>query len=409
MIRLQAYKFELVVDGQQRRQLASAVGSCRFVFNKALAHQTELYKQNPKTKFSYSELTSLLPLWKKEFPWLSDAPSQSLQQALKDLEKAYKNFFAKRAKFPRFKKRGIKNSFRLPQGVKLKQDDALVFLPKMGWVRYRKSQNILGELKNTTISEHAGRWYISFQTERDVHDPIPFAQQEAVGIDMGIARFLTLSDGQYIAPKNSFRKHEVRLKRYQKSFSRKCKGSKNWKKAKQRVQKMHARIANIRKDFIHQASNAIASSFKLVVMEDLQTKNMSKSAAGTKENPGKNVKAKSGLNKAILDQGWFEFRRQLGYKLAWRGGELRLVNPKNTSRKCPECGHICAENRKTQAVFCCVGCGFEGHADHVGAINVLAAGLHASACGEDIRLLSSFGDLRAAFVKQEYIEGFFDG
>ncbi len=122
----------------------------------------------------------------------------------------------------------------------------------------------------------------------------------------------------------------------------------------------------------------------MVCIEDLQVRNMSKSAAGSAEKPGKSVRAKSGLNKAILDQGWFEFRRQLEYKLAWAGGWLIAVPPHNTSRTCPACGHIHADNRETQAEFACVQCGYAENADVVGAMNILARGHRVAACGEDV-------------------------
>ncbi|MEN1416579.1 transposase, partial [Pseudomonas aeruginosa] len=139
-------------------------------------------------------------------------------------------------------------------------------------------------------------------------------------------------------------------------------------------------IGNARRDYLHKTSTAISQNHAMVCIEDLQVRNMSKSAAGTTEQPGRNVRAKSGLNKAILDQGWFEFRRQLDYKLAWRGGWLVTVPPQNTSRTCPCCGHVSADNRQTQARFACVECGFEDNADVVGAINVLRAGHARFAC-----------------------------
>ncbi|MCQ4323335.1 RNA-guided endonuclease InsQ/TnpB family protein, partial [Stutzerimonas stutzeri] len=154
----------------------------------------------------------------------------------------------------------------------------------------------------------------------------------------------------------------------------------NWKKEKSRIQKIHARIGNARRDYLHKTSTAISQNHAMVCIEDLQVRNMSRSAAGSTEKPGRNVRAKSGLNKSILDQGWFEFRRQLDYKLAWNGGWLVAVPPQYTSRTCPCCGHVSAENRRTQAKFECVGCGFEENADVVGAINVLRAGHARFAC-----------------------------
>ena len=153
-----------------------------------------------------------------------------------------------------------------------------------------------------------------------------------------------------------------------------------WKKAKAKVQQIHVKIGNSRRDYLHKTSSDISKNHAIVCIEDLQVKNMSKSATGTMEQRGRNVRAKSGLNKAILDQGWFEFRRQLDYKLAWNGGHLIAVPPKNTSRTCPCCGHISKDNRMTQARFACVECGFEENADVVGAINVLRAGHARLAC-----------------------------
>jgi putative transposase len=222
---------------------------------------------------------------------------------------------------------------------------------------------------------------VSIQTERAVEQPVPKATC-ALGIDVGIARFATLSDGTFLAPLNSFKKHEARLRRYQRAMRRKVKFSNNWKKAKARVQRIHTRIGNARRDYLHKATTTISQNHAMVCIEDLQVRNMSKSAAGTSEQPGRNVRAKSGLNKSILDQGWFEFRRQLEYKLAWNGGILIAVPPQNTSRTCPCCGHVSAENRKTQAQFLCVECGFEENADLVGAINILARGHRVAACGE---------------------------
>ncbi|WP_370459842.1 RNA-guided endonuclease InsQ/TnpB family protein [Pusillimonas sp. ANT_WB101] len=163
-------------------------------------------------------------------------------------------------------------------------------------------------------------------------------------------------------------------------MSRKTKFSNNWKKAKARVQRIHSRIGNTRRDYLHKATSTISQNHAMVCIEDLQVRNMSKSAAGSTEKPGTNVRAKSGLNKAILDQGWFEFRRQLDYKLAWNGGYLIAVPPQNTSRTCPACGHVSKDNRQTQAQFACGECGLEENADLVGAINILRAGHARFAC-----------------------------
>ncbi|MBZ0134336.1 MAG: transposase [Rhodanobacter sp.] len=381
MQRLQAYKYELMPTGEHQRQMRRFAGSCRFVFNKALALQKARYEQGEK-KLGYAGLCKLLTDWRNsvETAWLSDAPVHPLQQALKDLERAYANFFAKRADFPRFKKKGHGDSFRYPdpKQIKLDQANSRLFLPKLGWIRYRNSRDVLGAVKNVTVSQSCGKWFVSIQTEREVDRPLP--RGTAVGIDMGINRFATLSDGTFYAPLNSFKRHEAALRRARQAMSRKIKFSNNWKKAKARVQRIHSRIGNARRDFLHKTSTAISQNQAMVCIEDLQVRNMSKSAAGTADAPGRNVQAKSGLNKSILDQGWFEFRRQLDYKLAWNGGWLVAVPPQNTSRTCPCCGHVSADNRQTQARFACVECGFEENADVVGAINVLRAGHARLAC-----------------------------
>ena len=382
MQRLQAFKYELMPTCEQERNMRRFAGSCRFVFNRALALQKERYEQGEE-KLGYAGLCKLLTEWRNgpETPWLVDAPVHPLQQTLKDLERAYANFFAKRANFPRFKKKGQHDSFRYPdpKQIKLDQANSRIFLPKLGWVRYRNSREVLGTVKNVTVSQSCGKWFVSIQTEREIQAPVPKATR-AVGIDMGVTRFATLSDGTFYAPLNSFKRHEDRLRKAQQAMSRKTKFSNNWKKAKARVQRIHFRIGNARRDYLHKSTTAISQNHAMVCIEDLQVRNMSKSAAGTTEQPGKHVRAKSGLNKAILDQGWFEFRRQLDHKLAWAGGHLIVVPPQNTSRTCPACGHVSADNRQTQARFLCVECGFEENADLVGAINILRAGHAHCAC-----------------------------
>jgi putative transposase len=237
-------------------------------------------------------------------------------------------------------------------------------------------------VKNVTVSLTCGKWYVSIQTEREVEQPMPHG--DAVSIDLGITRFATLSNGKFHESLNSFKRHETALRKAQQAMRRKVKFSRNWNKAKARVQRLPARIANVRRDYLHKASTTIRlaarANHAMVCIEDLQVRNMSRSAAGTTALPGKNVRAKSGLNKAILDQGWGEFRRQLEYKVAWRGGYLVVVPPQNTSRRCPCCGHVSAHNRPTRARFACVACGFEEHADLLGAINVLRTGYARFAC-----------------------------
>jgi len=383
---LAAFKYELMPTGQQAHNMRRFAGSCRFVFNKALALQKERYESGEK-KLGYAGLCKQLTEWRNgaDTPWLKDSPIHPAQQALKDLELAYANFFAKRADFPRFKKKGNGDSFRYPdpKQIKLERENGRIFLPKLGWIRYRNSRLALGALRNVTVSSKGGKWFVSVLMRREVEQPLPHGP--STGIDVGIARFATLSDGTFLAPLNSFKKHEQRLAKYQRRMARKTKFSNNWKKARGRVQRIHSSIANARNDFLHKASTQISKNHAMVCIEDLQVRNMSKSASGTLEAPGRKVAQKKGLNKAILDQGWGEFRRQLEYKTRWNGGEFVAVPAAYTSQTCPCCGHISRENRQTQALFACVSCGYENNADHVGAINVLAAGHAVLACGEPVQ------------------------
>ncbi len=406
MQRLQAFKFELRPNGKQERDMRRFAGACRFVFNKALALQQDNHRTGGKF-IGYVAMAKHLTAWRNESetPWLKDAPVHPLQHALKDLDLAFQNFFAKRAAFPNFKKKGRSASFRYPDAKQFKLDAAngRIFFPKLGWMKLRLSRPVLGQLKNATVGLSAGKWFVSLQTEQEVANPIPKATS-AIGVDLGVARFATFSDGTFVEPLSSFKRHEARLARAQRRLSRKVKFSSNWRKAKAKVQRIHARIANARRDFLHKTTTALSQNHALVIVEDLQVKNMSRSAKGTRAQPGKHVRAKSGLNRSILDQGWSEFRRQLEYKMAWAGGLVLAVPPHHTSQTCPACGHVHAGNRATQASFKCLACDFEGHADHVGALNVLARGHRVMACGGDVSRSGSAKNPNAAPAKQEPAE-----
>jgi putative transposase len=373
VLRLQAFKFELRRNGEQLRNLRQFAGSCRFVYNKALALNVERYEKKEK-RLGYAGLCALLPNWKMEHEFLSAVPAQALQQALKNLERAYTNFFRKRADFPKFKKKGQRESFRIPQAFVIDNQNGRIKLPKLGWMRYRKSQDILGEGSNVTVGESCGKWYVSVQTEREAETP-QHPSTSVVGMDWGVVNFVTLSDGEVVDQCQPLKKFLPKLAKLQRRMARKEKFSKNWRKAKACTTKLHTKVANIRKDFVHKVSNDISKNHVAVVIEDLHVKNMGKSAT-------KKVAQKSGLNRSILDASPFELRRQLEYKTQWQGGLLVPVPPQNTSRKCPECGHVSAENRKSQAKFVCVECEFSANADFVGAVNIREAGLASLACSQ---------------------------
>ncbi|MDL4915527.1 MAG: transposase [Enterobacterales bacterium endosymbiont of Blomia tropicalis] len=383
MQRLQAFKYELRTDDQQERQMRRFAGSCRFVFNRALALQKERHERGEK-KLGYAGMCRLLTGWRNsaETEWLGDAPVHPLQQTLKDLERAYTNFFARRADFPRFKKKGQGDSFRYPdpKQIKLDQENSRIFLPKLGWLRYRNSRQVSGIVKNVTVIQSCGKWYISIQTEFEVPDPVHPSTSMA-GLDAGVAKLATLSDGTVFEPVNSFQKNKKKLAALQRQLSRKVKFSNNWQKQKRKIQRLHSCIANIRRDYLHKVTTTISKNHAMIVIEDLQVKNMSKSSAGAVSQPGRNVRAKSGLNRSILDQGWYEMRRQLEYKQLWRGGQVLAIPPAYTSQRCACCGHTAKENRLSQSKFRCLACGYTANADVNGARNILAAGHAVLACG----------------------------
>ena len=246
-------------------------------------------------------------------------------------------------------------SFRIPSSkeFKLDQSNSRILLPKLGWMRYRNSRVVDGALRNLTVSRQCGRWYVSIQVEAESESAR--SEGESVGLDAGIVRLATLSDGTVYEPIHSFRRQEQRLRRAQQSLSRKVKFSNHWTRQKLRIQKIHAKTADCRRDHLHKCSTEIS-------------------------HPGRRVQSKSGLNKAILDQGWHEFQRQLDYKLSWRGDRLVKVPSVNTSRTCPCCSHVSKGNRRSQAQFRCVACGYEAHADLVAAINIARAGQARIAC-----------------------------
>lgn len=381
MIRRQGYRFRLKPTKHKAALLRRFAGCSRFVWNELLA-QNEVRHERGEKRLGYTAMCDYLVYLKDEYLFLREVHSQPLQQTLKDLASAYQRAFDPKlsARFPRFKKRGRPQGIRFPQGYQINGNG--VYLPKIGWIGFRKSREIEGSPKNVAVSCESNSWYVSVQTEREVENPLHISQS-SVGIDLGVAQFATLSDGSYVEGANAFKKHERRLAFYQRRMARKMKFSANWRKAKAKVSRLLGKIANIRNDTLHKASTTISKNHAVVVMEDLRILNMTASAKGTVENPGTNVRAKSGLNRRILDQGWGGFRRQIGYKMAWNGGTLLLVDPRDTSQTCAQCSHVSRENRQTQSEFRCVACEHVANADTNAAINILRrAGQARIACGD---------------------------
>ncbi|MGT4285153.1 RNA-guided endonuclease InsQ/TnpB family protein [Klebsiella pneumoniae] len=387
MLIQKAYKYRLNPTDAQAQRLRQMCGCARFVWNYALAETQRILETGQKLPSAF-ELNKMLTGWKKlpDLAFLSDAYTDNLQQKLKDLHGAW---FDKKlaAKAPVFKRKSHGNdSVRFVNFDKYCQlEYRRVKLPSgLGWVTFRQSRAVVGKIKNATVSQHAGGWYISFQVEMVVEQPA-HPSTSAVGLDTGVSKLATLSDGTVFEPVNSFKQNQSRLARLQRQLARKVKFSANWKKQKARISRLHSHIANIRRDYLHKVTTTVSKNHAMIVIEDLKVSNMSKSAAGTVDEPGRNVASKSGLNRAILDQGWYEMRRQLEYKQRWRGGEVLAVNPAYTSQKCACCGHTAKENRQSQAKFVCTVCGYEANADANGARNILAAGHAVLACGGKVQ------------------------
>lgn len=385
---LAAFRFQLrSARPSARAQLRRIAGGLRWVWNRALAEQRERHARG-EPYASYIDMAKWLTAWRNapETAWLAEGPIHPQQQVLRRLDEAYKRFFAAAkagraasrggVKPPHFKRRGEEPGIRFPDPKQFVLDAAngRIRLPKLGWVRLRLSQPVVGTLRNVSLSQEGSSWYCSIQVERSEVAPA-LGLQPSLGIDLGLTAFAATSEGELVAPLKALCKQQVRLKRYQRAVSRKKKGSANRRKAIDRLARLHQKIAAQRSDWLHKLTTQLADAHPVIALEDLRIKNMSSSAKGAVESPAKNVRQKAGLNRGILDAAWGEFRRQLDYKLQWRGGQLVLVNPAYTSRTCRMCGHEAAENRKTQSAFACVACGHTENADVHAAKNILTLGL----------------------------------
>ena len=380
---MKAYRFRLEPTEAQRQLFVEFAGCRRFVWNKMLALNLQRL-WDKQLIMRYNESTWWLTFWKRsdEFGFLATAQSQVLQQTLKDLDGAFTDAFDRKQplkRIPKFKKKGVGDSFRFPQSVKV--DGNRVFLPKIGWVPMRLSRQIEGSVRSATVSRRESHWFISILNSREIAEPI-HGSSTASGIDRGVVKLATLSDGSIFEGSKPLKRLAKRLAREQRELVRKTKFSNNWKKQRDRVSRLHIRIADARNDEIHKATTIISKNHAVIVLEDLHTKNMTASAKGTVDEPGSKIRKKAGLNRSILDMGWYEFHRQLEYKQRWRGGQVILINPRNTSRRCSVCGFTDKANRTTQSQFSCMACGHSENADVNAAKNILAAGLcRDEACG----------------------------
>jgi putative transposase len=347
---------------KQQKLLARIFGACRWVQNQMLELRSRSYKEFgfaiglQDTKTLLSELKS-----DPETQWLSEIPSQPLQEAVIDLDNAFQKFFRGEAKYPRFKKRHGRQSLRVPQPkVKWGMKSARIFIPNFKvWIRFDVTRPIGGEVKGATIAmDETGKFFVSFVVHEEAAKPAVAKGQ--VGVDLGLKDFAVMSSGEHVASPKYLRKAEKKLKRLQRSLSRKQKGSKNRTKVRLKVAKIHKHIANQRTDFLHKLSRRIVDENQVIAMETLNVKGMVK-------NPH--------LAKSISDSGWGMFVAMVKYKSVWAGRSLRLIDQWSPSSKmCGECGEANESLTLDIREWTCAGCGTHHDRDLNAAKNILKIG-----------------------------------
>jgi len=366
MLIRKSFVFRLNTSHEISQQFTKFSGCSRFVFNKALEIAI-----NSASAFNYTKSANSLPSLKKENSWLSEPPSQILQQSLKDLEKAFKNYRSGSG-YPKFKKKNKKDSFRIPQGFKLDQDNSRIFIPKIGYITYRNSRRISGIPKNVTISKNLNSWDISIQTEEEIQDKIHKNLDNEIGLDLGVNNLITTSEGSYINPIKSYITNESKISKLNQILAKKKIGNRRFHIIN-KLKKLYKRIGDIRKNYIHNITTKLTNSHGTIVVEDLNISRMLS-------------KGSAELNKRILDSSFFEIKRQIRYKLFWAGGRIIEVNPAYTSQTCNVCGIIDKRSRITRDQFKCIACGNENCADINAAKNILKLGTDsAEAAGHAVK------------------------
>lgn len=370
------FKTELDPTPEQYTLFCQCAGVARYAYNYGLARKQEAYKAKEKTPYAIQLQKELTTRKHDDLPWLSDVSKWIVQNALRNLDDAFERFYEKckrkkqgkwkgKCGYPRYKsKRKGRGSFRMDAPVHVLED--AVQLPKIGRVRLKEHGYIPTwgvKVLSATVSEQAGRWYVSVQVQYEGAEPTQ-ATGPVLGIDLGIKTLATLSDGRTFENPKALRRNLKKLRRLSRSHSRKQKGSNNRKKAQQKLARQHARIAHIRKDALHQATSAIVAKTKpdcerptCIVLEDLNISGMLKNRK---------------VSRAIADVGMYEFKRQLLYKAAYAGIEVKQVSRWYPSSKmCSSCGTVREELMLSERVFVCHECGYVADRDY-NAARVLA-------------------------------------
>ncbi len=352
-----AYRYEIKPNISQRILLAKHAGAARFAYNWGLKQRIDLYEKDKTTTNAIEQHRFLNSLKLQEFPWLYEVSKCAPQEALRDLDRAFKNFYrglkGKSIGFPKFKKKGRQDSFRLTGTIKI--NGYSVQLPRLGKLRLKELSQVKGQIFSATVSRQADRWFVSLTVEEEIETPLP-VQKESIGIDLGLSAFITTSEGIKIPPPKPLAKALKKLKRLSKKHSRKIKGSNNRKKSAFRLARHHRKISNQRLDFLHKLSTGLAKTKSVIVVEDLNVKEMLRQKC---------------LSRSIADVGWTGFIRMLEYKTKWYGSTLKKAPRYFASTKtCSSCGYI--ENNLTLNMreWVCP-CGQKHDRDHNAAVNLL--------------------------------------
>ena len=369
-----AFRFRFYPTPEQESLLRRTLGCVRLIYNKALHIRTQAWYEKQE-RVGYPDTSRLLTQWKKEedLDFLNEVSSVPLQQGLRHLQTAFTNFFAGRAKYPNFKKKRNGGSAEFTKAAfKLKNKE--VYLAKCSDplpIRWSRQLTEGCDPSSIIVSLHpSGRWHISIRFDDPTTKPLPVSEN-AIGIDLGITSLIADSNGGKVTNPKHFKKHRKRLKKAQKNLARKQKGSKNREKARIKVAKIHLKISDSRKDFLHKTTTRLVRENQVIAVESLAVKNMVKNHK---------------LALAISDSGWSELIRQLDYKCRWYGRKLVEIDrwfP--SSKRCNSCGHIVEKMPLNIREWQCPKCGTNHDRDINASKNILAAGLAVSVCGATVR------------------------
>ena len=392
-------RFRVEFTGQQA-EFAEQIGAvCRAVWNTGLEQRREYRRRG--AWMNYQPQAKELAEAKSEHLWLKDVPGHCLQQTLMDLDRACREHGTWKVRWR--SGRRWAPSFRFPEGSKmaverLNRRHARIKLPKLGWVKFRASRTLDGEtIRSATLSRDGAHWFLSLLVDDGCQTPVSHASPvSAVGVDRGVAAAIATSDGALIDQAFTTAGERRRAVALQRKLSRCAKRSTNRDKTRAALAAVRARERRRRLDFAAQTAHQLAAANAVVVLEDLKTKQMTKSAKGTIDSPGHKVAAKSGLNRAILSKGWHQFALALSSAARYTGTTVVEVPAAFTSQRCSACGRVDPESRESQAVFRCTHCSHAEHADVNAAKNILAAGLAVAACEDQLRPAG-----RARSLKQE--------